>query len=146
MLDEEQPRQQGNRACEVRSQTRIGRQFRRRHGQQRLGEPALARERGHPLHHRLRDRIDLERERHREVLLQADRFEEDAALADDTEVVEPGEPLVGAGDVCGAPAERADFTSIRDGRPGDEIHHQFGGGRIETGYRHAFAGHHRERL
>ena len=44
-------------------------------------------------------RIDLQRERHRQVLLERGPFEQDRALADDPEAIQRREPLVAVGDV-----------------------------------------------
>ena len=80
-----------------------------------------------------RHRIDLERERQRQVLRQRRRFEQHGALGEDPERVEPRQPVVAFGDVGGRAAEHAHDAGVRQQRAVDEVDEHFGGGAIEAG-------------
>ena len=59
----------------------------------------LARERGGLRSEILGRRLDVERERHREVLNRRQRFEQDGPLGDDAEAIDDREPVRAVGDV-----------------------------------------------
>ena len=79
----------------------------------RLGQPHFARQRLGARAHVVGRRLDLQRERHRQVLDHRQRVEQHGALADDAEPIDGGEPVGAVGDRRRRPAEDADLALRR---------------------------------
>ena len=75
--------------------------------------PDIARQRAGLRHHARIDRIDIERERHRDVLQHRERLDQDAARRDHADAVERLQPRVAVGDAAGVAAEQHDVALVR---------------------------------
>ena len=65
------------------------------------------------------DRIDLERERHRDVLLDRELRDEHRAIGEDADAVEHRQPGVAVGDVARRKAEQLDLARVGQQRAGE---------------------------
>jgi hypothetical protein len=76
--------------------------------------------------------LDVERQRHRQVLEQRRRVEQHGARADDAESIERGQPVLAIGNRGGRAAGDDDLAFVRQRGAGDEIHEHFGRAGVES--------------
>ena len=83
-------------------------------------------------------RLDLQRERHREILNHGEGVEQHGARAHDSEAIDRGEPVGAVGDGGGWPAEQAHRAGVGQRRAGHEVDEDFRHRLIEADDRDLF--------
>ena len=78
------------------------------------------------------ERVDVERERHREILDDRQAVEEHGPVAHDAEAVHDRQPLLTGLNRAGGAAEQDDLAGVRQHRAGDEVDEDFGHRLIEA--------------
>ena len=84
-------------------------------------DPDLSRQRAGLRDHARIDRIDVERQRQRDVLQHRERLDQDAARGDHADAIERLQPGVAVGDGAGVVAEQRDVAGVGQRRAGDEM-------------------------
>ena len=85
-------------------------------------------------------RLDLQRERHREILHHGERVEQDGPPAHDAKAIDDGEPVGAVGNRGGRTAEQPHVAAIGQRRAGDQVDEDLGGDLIESENGDVFAG------
>ena len=126
-----------DRACQVRPNPNVG----WKRGDLTIHplriDPDLESQRSRARSRIRRRRINLQCERHREVLQQRGSVEQDGPWAYDAEPIERGEPFIAVRDRARAVAEHRDLPFIRHRRTGDEVDEHFSRTRVEAADRDA---------